>query len=39
MPLAGGERQEAMPHARRRTEIRRAKRKPERAQARPVHRG
>ena len=39
MPLAGGARQEALPHARRRTGIRRAKGKPERAQARPVHEG
>jgi hypothetical protein len=34
VPLAGGARQEALPHARRRTGIRRAKGKPERAQAR-----
>ncbi len=39
VPLAGGARQEALPHARRCTGIRRAKGKPERAQARPVHRG
>ena len=39
VPLAGGARQEALPHARRRTGIRRAKGKPERAQARPVHQG
>ena len=39
LPLAGGARQEALPHARRRTGIRRAKGKPERAQARPVHQG
>src|SRR5207302_7227585 len=37
VPLAGGARQKALPHARRRGGIRRAKRKPERAQARPVH--
>jgi hypothetical protein len=37
VPLAGGARQEALPHARRCTGIRRAKEKPERAQARPVH--
>jgi len=36
VPLAGGARQEALPHARC-TGIRRAKGKPERAQARPVH--
>ena len=39
VPLAGGARQEALPHARRRPGIRRAKGKPERAQARPFHQG
>jgi hypothetical protein len=39
VPLAGGARQKALPHARRRARIRRAKGKPERAQARPVHWG
>jgi hypothetical protein len=39
LPLSGGARQAALPHARRRTGIRRAKGKPERAQARPVHQG
>jgi hypothetical protein len=39
MPLAGGARQKALPHARRRARMRRAKGKPERAQARPVHQG
>ena len=39
VPLAGGARQKALPHARRRAGIRRAKGKPERAQARPVHQG
>jgi hypothetical protein len=39
VPLAGGARQEALPHAWRCTGIRRTKGKPERAQARPVHRG
>jgi hypothetical protein len=39
VPLAGGARQEALPHARRSTGIRRAKGKPECAQARPVHQG
>jgi hypothetical protein len=38
VPLAGGARQKALPHARRRTGIRRANGKPERTQARPVHR-
>ena len=38
VPLAGGARQTALPHARRRTRIRRTKGKPERAPARPVHR-
>jgi hypothetical protein len=37
LPRAGGAWQETLPHARRRTKIRRAKGKPERAQARPVH--
>jgi len=39
VPLAGGERQEALPHARRRTGVRRAKGKPERAEAWLVHQG
>ena len=39
VPLAGGERQKALPHARRRTGIRRTKGKPERAQARAVQQG
>ena len=39
VPLAGCERQKALPHARRCTGIRRAKGEPERAQARPVHQG
>src|SRR6266403_3618337 len=39
VPLAGGARQKALPHARRCAGIRRAKGKPERAQARPVHQG
>ena len=38
VPRAGGARQEALPHAWRRTGIRRTQGKPERAQARPVHR-
>src|SRR5262249_38743840 len=37
VPLAGGARQEALPHAWRRGGIRRAKGQPERAQARAVH--
>jgi len=39
VPLAGGARQKALPHARRCAEIRRAKGKPARAPARPVHQG
>ncbi len=39
LPLAGGVRQKALPHARRRTGVRRAKGEPERAKARPVHQG
>jgi hypothetical protein len=39
VPLAGGARKKALPHARRRPGIGRAKGKPERAQARPVHQG
>ncbi len=39
MPLAGGARQKALPHARRCTGIGRAEGKPERAQARAVHEG
>jgi hypothetical protein len=39
MPRAGDARQKALPHARRRAGVRRAKGKPERAQARPVRRG
>ena len=39
VPLAGGARQKALPHARRCAGVRRAKGKPERAQARPVHQG
>jgi len=39
VPLAGSARQEALPHARRCAEIRRAKGKPERAHARPLHAG
>jgi hypothetical protein len=39
LPLAGGARQKALSHARWRTGIRRAKDKPERTQARPVHPG
>ncbi|MGY3692526.1 hypothetical protein ACVIGA_002606 [Bradyrhizobium sp. USDA 3240] len=37
MPRAGGARQDALPHAWRRRGVRRAKGKPERAQARDVH--
>jgi hypothetical protein len=37
VPFGGGARQEALPHARRCTGMRRAKGKPERAQARSVH--
>jgi len=36
VPFAGGARQAALPHARRRAGFRRAKGKPERAQAPPV---
>jgi SAM-dependent methyltransferase len=39
VPVAGGARQEALPHARRCGGIRRTNGKPERAQARPVHQG
>lgn len=39
VPLAGSERQEALPHARRRPGFRRTKSKPERAQAWAVHEG
>jgi hypothetical protein len=39
VPLAGGARQKALPHARRCAGIRRSKGKPERAPARPVHWG
>jgi hypothetical protein len=39
VPLAGGARQTALPNARRRQRIRRAKGKPERAQAWAVHWG
>src|ERR1700681_1087045 len=39
VPLAGGARQKALPHARRCAGVRRAKGKPERAPARPVHQG
>jgi hypothetical protein len=39
MPLAGGARQDALPHARRRGGLRAAKGQPQRAQARPVHQG
>ena len=39
VPLAGGARQKALPHARRCAGIRRTKGKPERAPARPVHGG
>src|ERR1700720_3524497 len=37
VPLAGGARQKALPHARRCAGIRRTKGKPERAPARPFH--
>src|SRR5229473_4978967 len=39
VPLAGGARQKTLPHARRGAGFRRAKGKPERAPARPVHEG
>ncbi|MGY4476714.1 hypothetical protein [Bradyrhizobium sp. USDA 3364] len=39
VPRAGGARQDALSHARRRKGIRRAKGKPQRAQARPVQQG
>ena len=39
VPLAGGARQQTLPHARRRTGIRRAEGEPERTQARPVQQG
>jgi hypothetical protein len=39
VPRAGGARQEALPHARRRTRVRRAKGKPERVEARAVQQG
>lgn len=39
LPFAGGARQDALPHARRRKGIRRTKGKPERAQARPIQQG
>ena len=39
VPLAGGARQKALPHAWRCTGVRRLNGKPERAQARPVHQG
>jgi hypothetical protein len=39
VPFASGKRQEALPHARRRTAVRRAERQPECAQAWPVRHG